>query len=49
MGGDVGRDVEVVFEAGGGDEFELMVELVVEVAGFEDELLAEDVLVDAEV
>ena len=38
-----------MFEAGGGDEFELMVELVVEVAGFEDEFLVEDVLVDAEV
>ena len=38
-----------MFEAGGADELELMVELVVEVAGFEDELLVEDVLVDGEV
>ncbi len=38
-----------MFEAVGADEFELVVELVVEVAGFEDELLVEDVLVDAEV
>ncbi len=49
MRGDAGGDVEVVFEAGGTDEFELVVELVVEVAGFEDEFLIEDVLVDAEV
>ena len=49
MRGDAGWDVEVVFEAGGGDEFELMAELVVEVAGFEDELLVEDVLLDTDV
>ena len=49
MRGDAGGDVEVVFEAGGSDELELMVELVVEVAGFEDEFLVEDVLVDGEV
>ena len=49
MRGDVCRDVEVVLEAVGADELELVVELVVEVAGFEDELLVEDVLVDAEV
>ena len=49
MRGDAGGDVEVVFEAVGGDELELMVELIVEVAGFEDEFLVEDVLVDAEV
>ena len=42
-------DVERVLEAIGVDQFELVIELVVEVAGFEDELLVEDVLVDAEV
>ena len=36
-------------ERSGADAFELVVEDVVEVAGFEDELLADDVLVDAEV
>jgi hypothetical protein len=34
LGGDAGGDVEVVFEAGGRDELELVVELIVEVAGF---------------
>ena len=38
-----------MFEAVGGDELELMVELIVEVVGFEDELLVEDVLVEADV
>ncbi len=49
MRGDAGGDVEVVFETGGSDELELVIELAAEVAGFEDELLVEDVLVDAEV
>lgn len=49
LGGDGCGDGEVLLEAFGVDEFELVVELIVEVAGFEDELLVEDVLVDAEV
>ena len=38
-----------MFEAVVFEELELMVELVVEVAGFEEEFLVEDVLVDADV
>jgi hypothetical protein len=37
--GDGCGDVEVEFESAGADEFELVVELIVEVGGFEDELL----------
>jgi hypothetical protein len=47
--GDVDGDVEVVLEAVGGDEFELVAELFVEVAGFEDEFLVDEVLVDTDV
>ena len=46
---DAGRVAEDLHERSGADAFELVVEDVVEVAGFEDEFFAEDVLVDADV
>ncbi len=49
MQGERGGEVEVLLEAVGGETLELVTELVVKVAGFEDELLVEDVLVDGDV
>ena len=45
----LGEKPKYLNERSGADAFELVVEDVVEVAGLEDELLADDVLVDAEV
>ncbi len=44
-----GSDAEVLLDVVGGDVFDLVGELVVEVAEFEDELVAVEVLVDADV
>ena len=46
-GGGGGGEAEVLLEVEGADVFELVGELVVEVAGLEDEFFADDVLVDA--
>ena len=46
---EAGREAEDLNEGSGADAFQLVVEGVVEVADVEDELLADDVLIDADV